>query len=736
MKTFQPFDSSYCVVQKEYSPECEKHYEGMFTQGSGYFHLRGSYEEGLKGAGQNEEYMRLPANVTIEKPRHPLSKWGTYLPGVTGVHPLLKEELVNLPYPAYFSAAADGETLDMGESDISDYERRLDLRDGVLYRSFVWNLKNGAVLHCEYIRYISRKRKNLLVQKMFYTVSRRGCRLKLISDIVTDVKTNGYNHFARVEKRAEGNTVDVEVETDNHDKVRISSRAECGRAVFSPAGPASGTEAELHDGDTLNVTKYSVLSCSRDPDGGADFPSLHAQLDEAVRHSDGLYRENAEEWDALWENSAILIEGDEKAQHALNFSIYHLLRAVNREDSRIAICAKGFAGEAYFGHFFWDTEIYLLPFFIYTDPEAAEKLVEFRINTLPGAKENARRYGYHGARYPWESSVSGLEQCPNWQYADNEVHVTADVTFGLWHYYHAAGDFEFLKKMAPVFTETAKYWLGRIEKKPDGEINLNGVMGPDEYICFCNNNAYTNYMVSFSLRNTLEILRILRERDYGFYKSLDIVPERLEEIKYAAEHLPVRKRKDGPIRQCDGFENFEEPRFDEFWKDRSKPYGTFVSQERNYRTKALKQADVLMLPYLFPGRFSPEEIRLNYDYYIPYTTHDSSLSAIIHSIICCRTGDADHALTFFNKALSVDMDEKKGGAGEGIHIANCGGIWQAIVFGFAGMSRCYESDTPHFDPHLPESWRSLSFKVIYKGEGYRVTIDHENIRVSLQDFSS
>ena len=143
----------------------------------------------------------------------------------------------------------------------------------------------------------------------------------------------------------------------------------------------------------------------------------------------------------------------------MNFSIYHLLRSVNPDDSRVAVCAKGYSGEAYFGHFFWDTEVYLLPFYLYTNPELAKKLVEFRIQTLPGAMANAKAYGYPGARYPWESSVSGEEQCPNWQYADHEIHVTADVVHGIWHYYQAAGDIEFLKNALPVLKETARYWF-------------------------------------------------------------------------------------------------------------------------------------------------------------------------------------------------------------------------------------------------------------------------------------
>ena len=182
----------------------------------------------------------------------------------------------------------------------------------------------------------------------------------------------------------------------------------------------------------------------------------------------------------------------------------------NPLDGRVAVCAKGSAGEAYFGHFFWDTEIYLLPFYLYTRPEAARALMEFRVHTLPGAERNAALYGYRGARFPWESSVSGDEQCPNWQYADFEVHVTADVVHALRHYAAATGDNGMVTGAADLLLETARYWVSRVERRPDGRVNLNGVMGPDEYLCFSNNNAYTNEMVRRALRFTVETLHALQ----------------------------------------------------------------------------------------------------------------------------------------------------------------------------------------------------------------------------------
>ena len=709
-----------------------KHYEGVFTQGSGYLHIRGSYEEGLKAAVQDESYMRLPANVTIEKPRHPRSKWGTYVPGITGLHPLLREELVNLPNPLAFRVWAGGEALDMDESRLSGYEQSLNLKNGVLKREFCWETKEGPRVKCAYERYVSRTERHVIVQNMCYEAMDGPVTLTFASDIEESVRTNGYNHFTRVEKSGEGDVIRVEVDTDNGDTVRMLGKTISGKISFRWQEGASMAEIRLKPGEPIAVQKWTLVSTSRDLEGFWSFEKMEEKLKKLSGDSRKLYEAHCRAWEALWQSCQVVIEGDEEAQRALNFSMYHLLRSANDEDNRIAVCAKGFAGEAYFGHFFWDTEIYLLPFFLYTRPEAARKLLEFRVNTLQGARKNAAAYGYGGARYPWESSVSGEEQCPNWQYADHEVHVTADVTHGLWHYYKATGDKEFLREAAGVFVETARYWLERMELRADGTAHINGVMGPDEYVCFCNDNAYTNFMAAKSLQNTRKVIELLRESFPAIDEELGVEAGFLDQIEEAAHRLVLKKTPEGIIEQCQGFGQLEEPEFERFWTDRSRPFGQFVSQERNYRSKALKQADVLMLFYLFGQELSEESLEKNYQYYLPYTTHDSSLSYIIHAILCCRRGEPEEAYAFFKKALDIDLSEEKAGAAEGIHIANSGGIWQGVILGFAGMRWAYEAEELTFHPTLPKHWKSVKFPVWYKGAQHRVEVTQEGVWIDGQ----
>ena len=716
-------EATFEIREDFLNPAASKHYEGAFTQGSAYLQIRGSFEEGLACAPQGEKYWRLPANVTLEKQRSPRSKCGTYVPGVMGNHPLLNEEIINLPNPLVFKTTCNGEALDMDLCQIKNYSRVLNMKNAVLTRHFVWETKSGAKIDCLFERFVSRVRHNLIIQKITFKTLEGNAALRFESDIDADVTTNGYSHFSSCDKTLFEDGLRVKVVTDKGEKVWLETRTFGDNLRFKEAGSKMSAEISLPKGKEIVIHKISGICSSRDTLWPVGPEWLSSDVASAVKDLNKLFSENALVWEKLWKNSGVVIEGDETAQKAINFATYHLLRSICQNDDRVAICAKGFAGEAYFGHFFWDTEIYLLPFFLYTNPEYAKNLVSFRVKTLEGARKNARRYGLRGARYPWESSVSGTEQCPNWQYADHELHVTADVIYGIWHYYKATGDQDFLWEAAPVFYETTRYWVDRVEMRADNSVHLNGVMGPDEYTCLSSDNAYTNAMVRFALEKTLQ----LQEEAPGIDDDLQ------KEAKKIIKKLPVKTLENGVIIQCREFERMEEPDFENTWTDRSQCYGSVVPQEKLYRTKALKQADALMLPFLFPEKYTAEAIKNNLDYYLKYTTHDSSLSYIVHAILMARVGLVDEAYELMQKALQIDLSDYHGGAAEGIHIANCGGIWQAVVLGFAGLIPAVEEvgEEPIFHPHLPKAWRSLSFPLTYRGKKYQVEIKDNKVKTTL-----
>ncbi|MEK3879474.1 glycoside hydrolase family 65 protein [Paenibacillus sp. FSL M7-0420] len=728
-------DNLWCLKEDGYEARLHKHYEGLFTQGNGYMHMRGSFEEGCSDAPQNEEYLRFPDNVTLEKPRHPKSKQGTFIPGIVAQHPLLKEEIVNLPYVLGLEFRSGGESLDMDRCRISSYSRWLDLRDGMLHRSFLWETAEGVHLKCTYSRYLSLADTHLCIQQVQVEVLAGEGRLELAATLRGDVRTNGMNHFAQVIPLAESEgMLSLETLTEEGNRIIMLSALEVSEAVDWQAGvtemmAAQRGELALRAGDRLTVSKLTAVTTDRDREEGTMYDRAHEQLRRARELGwEQLYNRHAGSWRSKWQAADIGIKGDDAAQLSVRASLYHLIRANAEKDDRVAICAKGYAGEAYFGRYFWDTEINLLPFFLHTHPQAARNLLLFRYHTLDGARSNARKYGYRGARYAWESSLGGEEQCANWQYADHEIHITADIVYALYHYVRATGDDEFLEHYGiDILVETARYWCGRVDWNQEGTAELLGVMGPDEYLPFTRNNAFTNRMVKFSLEQTVACLDSLEVGSPDSYAAaaerLDIRPGERELFRHTAEklRLPYDSRSE-IVPQSDDFASYAEVDFAGIWTDRSRPFGHFISQERNYRSKALKQADVLELMMLFPQEFTLEQMQASYAYYEPITTHDSSLSAAVHGIVASWLGQRGAAGAFLQRVMDIDLSPEKKGAAEGIHIANCGGLWQLIVYGFAGLKSAMWSESIELEPRLPEGWEELSFTVAWRGERYQITI--------------
>ncbi|MCU6733304.1 glycosyl hydrolase family 65 protein [Diplocloster agilis] len=724
----------------KWSPEKNKYYEGAWAQGNGYIQMRASFEEDLSGASQDEHYWRLPANVTLEEARNPVSKWGVYVPGIYGKHPILGEEIVNLPYPMGIQLYQDEERFDMGLSDYSDFAESLNLKNGVLARHFVWNTAAGS-LEAEYTRYASLQNQHYIIQRAELTAG-QDMEIRVESFVDAAVTTNGYSHFTDTKLfHQEGLWAEITLDSGQMVCMKCFCKFEDGDYYKEES---SRTEQRLREiwklrlkkGEPFVFYKYTIIATSLDWKDEADGMILSGPFGDLLRLRERMVtleldaqrltlKAHEEIWAKRWSESDVQIVGDKRLQDSLRFSIYHLLRAFPWS-SQAAIDAKGFAGEAYFGHYFWDTEIYLLPFYLYTAPQKARSLIEFRYRMLEGAKKNAARYGYPGARYPWECCQSGLEQCSNWQYGDMEVHVTADVIYGLWHYCKATGDTEFLLNQGlEMMVETARYWCGRVDWAGD-TCHLLGVMGPDEYLAFTNDNAYTNYMVKFALKQTLETLKIAGDERKN---ELGVTDLEMEEFQKVHDRLVFPYDEDAHfIWQCQDFDHFADVEFDKVWKDRSKPFGHFISQEKNYRSKALKQADTLGLFSLFPDAFDQETKKNCLEYYEKITTHDSSLSYVIHALVHAGVKDAKRSYEFLQKSMEIDLAQR--GAAEGIHIANAGGLWQAVVCGLAGFSGIGKDGQPVFHPALPEHIRAIRFGLRLNGGRYQAEVTADQVTVT------
>jgi kojibiose phosphorylase len=784
-------DSSWIVHEHRFDPDRIPHFEGLFTLGSGLLHVRGSLEEKLPGYDPSYEYLRTPTNVTAEAHPRRISGWGVYLPLVTGRHPLLNEVVVNLPWPLELALSQGGERLTAQSAET--YSRELDMRTGSLDRVTSWRLESGALLSAEYRSYVCRRRPNLIVQELSLELKagegNRTEALELRAGIDSRVRTNGHDHFSEIEHDAAedpdagGGWLSCAGSTDLGARFALCSRFKEHEPLPSP-GESSETRIERGDrylglvrrlelapgrrrrfvkltavtgwaapglGRSSSTYGYGSRPSARQADPAEEASRIASAAEEAG--TEALWSEHTQDYSTLWETADIEVEAEGELQRAVRFSNYHLLRAHRAGSTEFAICPKGHAGEAYFGRYFWDTEIYLLPFYIHTAPGHARDLLRYRIGSLDGARANAQRYGYSGARYAWEASLSGEEECPNWQYADLEVHVTADVVFGLRHYHRASGDARFIYEEAlPVIVETARYWADRLDVMPDGSLHIFGVMGPDEYAPFSDDNAFTNRLAAMNLAYAAEVLRGCRRGRPDLFahyaEELTLTAEDADGFEALSKRLPIPTDAErGIILQSADFDRYpllEEltaPSFsgnggraDGIGRLGRGTFGRSVSQERLYRRRALKQADVVALVALFPQDFPRKMMEASFDYYERITTHDSSLSASTHAIVAGMLGRPTQAYDFYHASAWIDLDPTGGDASQGIHIANAGGNWQSLVYGFAGLRPAFcdepgEEAPPSFTPTLPPQVRSLRFKLWWHGSLYEVYVTSEGAQV-------
>jgi kojibiose phosphorylase len=688
--------SEFHVEQSQWTAATNKAWEGLFAQGNGYLHVRGCFEEGLVDAPQNERYVRSMTSVTTEIPRNPLSKFGTFIPGIVGDNPGLGEVMVNLPYFMDLAVVADSERFDMAHSTIEEFRRELDLRTGVLRREVVWVTHSGCRVALHFERFASWANKHLFFQRVSVEVLTGNPVIEWFAGVDGDVTTNGERHLRHLAIAERDGAVLCSFETDLGVGGALCSRLTADPAPHAPVGfipgPASGRQTfawSAKSGETMTVTKVTAVASGP---GSAAEREQHVLAVSRAGMSlgwDGALAASACEALRAWEGADLRIDGNPKVQLLLRWAIYHLVRCTPAESGTAQVCAKGFAGEAYYGRYFWDSEIYLLPFYLHTNPAAARGLLLYRYNTLDGARANAREYGCRGAKYAWQSGVDGTEQCSLWEYADNELHVTADVAFGIVHYLRVTGDLAFVRDYGlEILLETARYWVDRVDRDDDGIPHLINVMGPDEYSPMTRDNAFTNRLAAFNCHQAAELAHVVAAeypQEYArLAERMALEPQELADFEDLAASIPIPYDPErNLVLQSEDFEDYADIDIDRLWTDKSKAFGFSVTQEKLYRSKCIKQADVIALMGLFPEEFTDTQVRAAYEYYKPFTVHDSSLSAAMHALVAARLGEEADVAALIDKALAVDFDPESGGAGEGIHIANCACLWQLFALGAA-----------------------------------------------------
>ncbi|MCC8045921.1 MAG: glycoside hydrolase family 65 protein [Clostridiales bacterium] len=565
----------------------------------------------------------------------------------------------------------------------------------------------------------------------------------------------------------------------------------------------AGYEAEVKAGELLEIEKYSNVYTTRDFDApqvcadGAgtseDNPqaAVTAELQKtglsACKEMESMgYRkiadESADQWEKeVWSAAPIRIEGKSNGadqanasdqadasagdgkdaaascgasaavdqaqldQFALYFAQYHMRVMVPAHDNRMNIGAKGLSGEGYKGHCFWDTEIFLLPYYIFTKPEIARKLEEYRYLSLPGAHAKAAHNSYQGAMFPWESAwLDDGEVTP--EYCDVDIltglpikvwsgiieqHITSDVAFGAWQYAVITGDEQFMDEYGyELIMDTACFWASRMEPGEDGFYHINDVVGPDEFREHVNDNAFTNYMARWNMSKAIEYYQILKAEKPELFAKLNAkmdLDADYEKWQDACEHIFLPVPNDQNVL----------PQDDRYLSCRDIDLTKYKQQEhiggimRDYNLEQInqiqvsKQADVLVLFFLLEDQFSPEVKAATWKYYEQRTIHDSSLSLSTHAVLACDMGEKEMAYDLFRQASMIDLGPFMGSSNMGIHAASFGGVWQCVVYGFGGVRML--GGKLRINPLLPDEWEKLSYTIIWKGQKLAVEVTKDEI---------
>jgi trehalose/maltose hydrolase-like predicted phosphorylase/beta-phosphoglucomutase-like phosphatase (HAD superfamily) len=491
--------------------------------------------------------------------------------------------------------------------------------------------------------------------------------------------------------------------------------------------------------------KFGRIVAVARADAGEEDPSADAR--EALAHATSIgwpavLAAHEEAWNKRWAVSDIVIDGDEKSQKVVRFAIYHLTSAANPDDEEVSVGARALTGDAYLGHVFWDTEIYLLPFYIASWPEAARALLMYRFHTLPAAREKAAHAGYRGALYAWESADTGSETTPEHVLADDgtqieilsgrlEQHISADVAYAVWQYWRATGDDGFfLAAGAEILLETARFWASRAAREHDGKRHIRHVIGPDEYHEDVDDNAFTNLMARWNIARGLEVLDLLATRWFEHFARLRNQLA-LSDTEVAEWHDVVNRLvtgldpATGLYEQFAGFYGLEPIKLSDY-ADRKVPMDVVLGRERTKHAQVVKQADVVALIALLPEEFSGTRAEVNFRYYEPRCSHGSSLSPAMHALVAARIGDTDMALRYLHAIADTDPDPNSAG---GVRIAGLGGVWQSVVMGFGGLT--LGGDMLGIDPRLPKQWRSLSFRTHWQGRTVAFHVGDGHVQATL-----
>ncbi len=720
--------------------------ETLFHNANGYIGVRGSLEEGVP-----EKFHTMR---------------GMYINGFYDVIPMKqaenlcnfvdeKDTMLNVCDTMSIELCFAGEQFDLSEGTIISYTRELDMEKGITSRHVVWKSPLGKTVGIDITRMTSFEKLSLFLMEVKVTAIDFAGEVQVRSGHDADVRNFCDPADPRLAAESLCNLVVEEMSVSGDESCAVSRTAQSDLRMCSlvynkclvqdndlvsinsaetlvdikPGKAVYKADLSMKKGASFVLEKYTIISDSLRCDDVVK--KAKDDLREVLTHGSAYYYAAQKEYlDRFWKQSEMDVYGDTSMNMAVAFNMYALLQSAAKDD-KCSIAAKGLSGEGYEGHYFWDTEIFVLPFLVLTNPELAKRVLAYRYQTLDRARENAALLGHKkGALYPWRT-IAGKECSGYFVSGTAAYHINADIAYAVVNYYLTTGDTDFIVNMGEeILLETARLWMDLGCYNADGDFVINAVTGPDEYTCMVNNNYYTNCAAQYNMHWAVKLYKQLKEcgRLTG-KESFAASDEELFYMQQAADAmLLVYDEKLGINPQDDSF--LSKP----VWDLKQTPASDFplllhYHPLHLYRYQVCKQADTVLSYFMFEDKQSRDVMRRSYEYYEKITTHDSSLSTCVFSIVAARLGMLDKAYAYFGDSAKLDLENTHNNTKDGIHTANMGGCYMAIVNGFAGL-RINENGI-FIAPGIPKEWEGYRFNVMYHGSLIQISADNSGVCVEL-----
>ncbi|TDS11141.1 family 65 glycosyl hydrolase domain-containing protein [Sphingobacterium paludis] len=727
------------IIENQFRPEYNEISESIFSIGNGRMGQRANFEEDYSGKTMPGSYVA-----------------GVYYPDKTRVgwwkngYPEYFAKVINATNWIGLHITVNGTILDLANVTVTRFERRLDMKAGVLHREVALTMPDGTQLAINAQRLYSVAESQSAALSYRIRVERGTANIILESGLDGDISNRDSNYdekfWEEVSRSANEEHISLQLRTkktgfDVHSRVtqQLLSGGQAipvRQVVDREKYVAQHYEWVMKSGEEATLLKYVVILTSENHPR----PALPDHAEELLHHIaaigfEKLFIQQEEGWSKIWKDSDIQIEGDVAAQQAIRFNIFQLYQTYTGEDDRLNIGPKGFTGEKYGGVTYWDTEAYCLPFYMATTkPEIARNLLIYRHKHLQKAIENAEKLGFTdgAALYPMVT-ING-EECHNeWEITFEEIHRNGAIAFAIYNYVRYTGDERYLQEYGlEVLLAISRFWSQRVNwSEAKQKYVMLGVTGPNEYENNVNNNWYTNRIAAWCLHYTSEVIDQLASSE----------PEALQQILQNASFDAVEKDKwlhiadnmyypedleRGVYLQQDGFLDKELIAASDLPAS-ERPLNQKWSWDRILRSCFIKQADVLQGLYFLEDQYDLDTIRRNYDFYEPMTVHESSLSPCVHAIMAAKLRKDDKAYEFYLRTSRLDLDDYNNDTEDGLHITSMAGTWMTIVEGFAGMR--VRDGKVHFQPILPSQWASYSFRVTFRGADLQIKVNKVGVHI-------